>query len=45
MNILFQNSALADRFGRNARHQYTAGYTPRIQGEKYVQIYRALLQS
>jgi O-antigen biosynthesis alpha-1,3-mannosyltransferase len=45
MNTLFENPALADQFGRNARHQYTAGYTPRIQGEKYVHIYRALLQS
>jgi hypothetical protein len=45
MNALFESSGLADRFGRNARHHYAGAYTPRVQGEKYVRIYRDLLQS
>ncbi len=45
MNALFESPGLADRFSRNARHHYAGAYTPRVQGEKYVRIYRDLLQS
>jgi rhamnosyl/mannosyltransferase len=45
MNALYRNAALAHRFGRNARYHYMAGYTPRVQGDKYVRLYKGLLQT
>jgi rhamnosyl/mannosyltransferase len=45
MNKLFDDRDLAARFSRNARRHHDTHFTPRIQGEKYLDIYRTLLQS
>ncbi|MDZ7664828.1 MAG: glycosyltransferase [Desulfotignum sp.] len=45
MNALFDDPSLAARFSQNCRRHYDIHFTPRVQGEKYLDIYRALLQS
>jgi rhamnosyl/mannosyltransferase len=45
VNALFEDRDLAARFSRNSRYHYDTHFTPRVQGEKYMDIYRTLLQS
>ncbi|MCA1794069.1 MAG: glycosyltransferase [Desulfobacteraceae bacterium] len=43
MNTLFSDNALCKRFSQNAQHHYAAHFTPAAQGQKYLEIYRSLL--
>lgn len=45
MNTLFSDKTLARRFALNARHHYDTYFTPKTQGDKYLDIYRSLLPS
>ena len=43
MNTLFSDNSLAMQFSQNARHHYNTHFTPQSQGNKYLTIYRSLL--
>jgi O-antigen biosynthesis alpha-1,3-mannosyltransferase len=43
MHTLFCDNALCARFSRNAQHHYAAHFAPALQGQKYLSIYRSLL--
>jgi rhamnosyl/mannosyltransferase len=45
MNALFTDDHLAVRFSRNTRRHYDFGFSPRVQGTRYLDIYHALLQT
>jgi rhamnosyl/mannosyltransferase len=45
VDCLLFDPGLAEQFGRNARIHYETRFSARIQGEKYLALYRTLLDS